>query len=85
MGQKKRTEIICRCNEVSRETIENAIRSGAKTLNDIFDLTSAGVGPCGGSCRRKLAPFLEHYLKTGTFPDKIVADMTGKEESPKKS
>ena len=78
MGQKPRAEIICRCNNVSRETIEKAIRQGCDTLNKIFDETTAGVGPCGGSCRRKLKPMLEHYLQTGTFPEKIIPDMTGK-------
>ena len=79
MGQKKKSEVICRCNEVRRETIEAAIRNGAKTLNDIFDTTTAGVGACGGSCRRKLGPLLQHYLTTGTFPEKIIEDLTGKE------
>lgn len=68
--KKNRKEIICRCNNVSRETIEEAIRSGCKTPNEIFDKTTAGVGPCGGSCRRKIIPFLEYYLKHGTFPEK---------------
>lgn len=77
-GGKKKPEIICRCNNISRETIEQAIRDGADTLNKIFDSTTAGVGPCGGSCRRKLGPLLEHYLKTGEFPEKIVEDKTGK-------
>ena len=81
---KKRQEIICRCNEVSRDRIENAIVEGCDTLNKIFDATTAGVGPCGGSCRRKLAPLLEHYLQTKTFPEKIVEDMTGKVLPPKK-
>lgn len=67
----KAKEIICLCNNVSRETIENAIASGSNTLNKIFDKTSAGVGPCGGSCRRKLQPMLDTYLETGTFPDTI--------------
>ncbi len=66
---RKKVEIICRCNNVSRETIENAIRDGAKTLNEIFDATSAGVGPCGGSCRRVIGPLLEYYLKNGEFPE----------------
>lgn len=83
MGAKKRTEIICRCNNVSRETIEQAIRDGARTMNEIFDMTQAGVGACGGTCRRKLGPLLNHYLETGTFPEKITVDMTGKED-PKK-
>lgn len=78
MGAKKKSEIICRCNNVSRETIEQAIKDGARTMNEIFDATTAGVGPCGGSCRRKLAPMLEHYLTTGQFPEKIKEDLTGK-------
>lgn len=82
MGAKKKSEIICRCNEVSRETIEKAIREGAHTLNDIFDTTSAGVGPCGGSCRRKLGPLLKSYLETGRFPEKITEDLTGKDPAP---
>jgi len=83
MQRKKRSEIICRCNNISREVIEDAIANGGcDTLNKIFDETTAGVGPCGGSCRRKLKPLLEHYLQTGTFPEKIIEDLTGKE--PKK-
>lgn len=83
MGQKKRSVIICRCNNISRETIENAIRDGAHTLNDIFDSTSAGVGACGGSCRRKLAPLLNAYLTTGSFPEKIVEDVSDKKDPAK--
>lgn len=82
-NRKQKSQIICRCNNVDRATIEQAIRDGADSMNKIFDATSAGIGPCGGSCRRKLAPLLEHYLKTGEFPEKIVEDMTGK-EPPKK-
>ncbi len=71
MDPKKKKEIICRCNNISREEIEKAIREGADTLNKIFDSTTAGVGACGGTCRRKLQPLLEAYLKTGVFPEKI--------------
>lgn len=78
MRPKKKAEIICRCNNVSREVIEKAIKDGAQTLNELFDATTAGVGPCGGSCRRKLGPLLRHYLETGTFPEKIIADLSGK-------
>lgn len=83
MDPRKKKEIICFCNNVSRETIEKAIREGANTPNKIFDSTTAGVGACGGSCRRKLIPMLEHFLKTGTFPEKIIADQTGKAPKPK--
>jgi bacterioferritin-associated ferredoxin len=74
----KRREIICLCNSVPRDVIENAIRGGCDTMNKIFDATTAGVGPCGGSCRRKLQPMLDAYLATGEFPEVIKADMTGK-------
>jgi NAD(P)H-nitrite reductase large subunit len=84
MGPKKKSEIICRCNNVSKETIEKAIKNGAHTLNEIFDATSAGVGPCGGTCRRKLGPLLDYYLSNGIFPEKIIEDLTGKPSQPKK-
>lgn len=82
MQKKTKSEIICRCNNISRATIEEAIKNGCTTLNDIFDDTTAGIGPCGGSCRRKLKPLLDHYLATGTFPEKIVEDLTGKLPKP---
>jgi bacterioferritin-associated ferredoxin len=71
---KKNQQIICFCNNISKETIEKAIANGAKTLNEIYDATTAGVGPCGGSCRRKIAPILESYLLTGKFPEVITSD-----------
>jgi bacterioferritin-associated ferredoxin len=77
---EKAQEIVCLCNNISRETIENAIIAGADTLNKIFDATTAGVGPCGGSCRRKLAPLLDDYLATGVFPDKLAPDNRGKKK-----
>jgi len=76
--QDRKRQIICFCNNIPRDVIENAIREGADELNKIFDKTSAGIGPCGGSCRRKLAPLLESYLKTGTFPENIKPVARGK-------
>lgn len=84
MHAKKKSEIVCRCNNIDRATIEKAIQEGCDTLNKIFDATTAGVGPCGGSCRRKLGPLLESYLTTGKFPEKLVEDLTGKAQ-PRKS
>lgn len=87
MQKKTKSEIICRCNNVSRKTIEEAIINGCDTLNKIFDETTAGIGPCGGSCRRKLKPLLDHYLQNKKFPEKIIEDRSGKIESknlPKK-
>ncbi|MBN8541268.1 MAG: (2Fe-2S)-binding protein [Deltaproteobacteria bacterium] len=62
------TEIVCLCNEITRSEIESAIKQGCDTLNKIFDETTAGVGPCGGSCRKFLGPMLDNYLQTGEFP-----------------
>jgi bacterioferritin-associated ferredoxin len=71
---RPKQEIVCRGNNISRATIEAAIKDGCKTMNEIFDATTAGVGPCGGSCRRKIVPLLEGYLATGVFPEKLLED-----------
>ena len=78
---KKKSPIICRCNNITEFTIKQAIREGCSTLNEIFDETQAGVGPCGGSCRRKIGPMLETYLKNGRFPeDPLPANENSHEE-----
>lgn len=59
----QKRNIVCRCNNISRETIEAAIVDGCKTMNEIYDATQAGVGPCGGSCRRVILPILQTYLE----------------------
>lgn len=69
--KKKKQEIVCLCMGVSRETIESAICHGAHDMGLIFDRTTAGVGPCGGSCKPKLQLLLESYLQTGQFPDSL--------------
>lgn len=71
-------EIVCLCNEVTREEIEKAIRSGCDTLNKIYDRTQAGVGPCGGSCRKFIGPMLDQYLQTGEFPNCAIRKKTGR-------
>jgi bacterioferritin-associated ferredoxin len=74
-NQKKITQIICFCNNISKEAIEAAIKDGAVTLNEIYDKTTAGVGPCGGSCRRRIGPMLEKYLETGKFEEEPGANV----------
>ena len=40
-------EIVCYCSNVSKETILDAIKNGAKNLQDIRDMTSAcTIGKC---------------------------------------
>lgn len=69
-NNKNKSPIICRCNNVNEDTIKKAIVEGCETLNQLFDATSAGVGPCGGSCRKITGPILDHYLKFKEFPPK---------------
>ncbi len=61
-------KLICTCNKVTQDEIENVIRRGCRTLPKIFTATSAGVGECGGSCRPTLQKMLDSYLKNETFP-----------------
>lgn len=64
--KKKQQVIICKCNNIDLETINKAFENGCDSLNKLFDATGAGVGPCGGSCRKITGPMLETYLKNKT-------------------
>ena len=68
--QQSSHRFICRCNKVSQSTIENLIVQGITDLNEIADKTSAGIGPCGGSCRRVILYMINYYNKNG-FLSKI--------------
>ncbi len=58
---------ICLCHRVKQATIEKALAEGADSLPKIYDTTTAGVGPCGGSCRLILKKMLDHYLQHKEF------------------
>lgn len=58
-------EIICRCEEIYREEIEQAIRDGATTMNELKRFTRAGMGLCQGRTCRRLV-------------ERILAEQTGK-------
>jgi NAD(P)H-nitrite reductase large subunit len=52
-------EYICRCEEVTRREIEEAIADGATTLSGIKRRTRAGMGLCQGrTCRRLITQML---------------------------
>ena len=43
--------IVCRCEEVLRKEILNAIKQGARDLDSVKRMTRAGMGMCQGrSC-----------------------------------
>ena len=53
--QKEYGEIVCRCREISRGEIAEAIRRGAVTLDGVKRRTGAGMGRCqGGRCMRSV-------------------------------
>ena len=57
--------IICRCQEVTRQDILDAIADGATTVDGVKRRTRAGMGLCQGkTCERLVA--------------KIIAEETGK-------
>ncbi len=69
-------DIICYCGNVNRETIENAIKKGAKSLDDIRWSTNAckdnkckETHPKGECC--------EHEIK------KMIVEIHGDIEGPK--
>lgn len=51
---------VCICKSISRLTIKNTIRNGAKTLEEVQKATGAGSGSCKGRrCTHKILQLLE--------------------------
>jgi NAD(P)H-nitrite reductase large subunit len=62
--------IICRCEDITREEIEEAIDLGFRTTEEIKRYTRAGMGPCQGrTCRFLVAQIISR--KTGEKIEKI--------------
>lgn len=53
--------IICECMNVSYEDIKNAVKEGAKTLDDIKEATEAGT--ICGICEDDIQEVLDELLK----------------------
>ena len=61
---QKPSQLICRCEELTREDIERAIKEGATTVDGVKRATRAGMGLCQGkSCERLVARIISE--KTG--------------------
>ena len=55
-------EIVCRCEEVTKEEIMEAMRAGADSLDAVKKRTRAGMGFCQGrTCKRLVARMLSAY------------------------
>jgi len=55
--------VICRCEEITKGEIKDAIRNGMHTLNGIKRITRAGMGLCQGqTCQQLVARILTEEL-----------------------
>ena len=51
---------VCLCTGISRKAIKNAIKNGAKTIEEVQRATGAGSGSCNGKrCTPKILELLE--------------------------
>lgn len=67
--------IICRCEEVTRQEMVAAIRSGARSVSAIKRRTSGGRGLCQGrTCQRLMAQILSE--ETGIPMSEATQPMT---------
>jgi len=58
--------VICRCEEITRAEIKEAIRNGMQTLNGVKRVTRAGMGLCQGqTCQQLVARILTEELGLG--------------------
>ncbi len=80
--------IVCRCEDVTREQIDEAIKTGASTIDQLKAWTRSGMGPCQGRiCGEAVATLLAERaggreqvgLWTGRAPIRPVpvADLVG--------
>ena len=59
--------VICRCEEITRGEIKEAVRNGMQTLNGVKRVTRAGMGLCQGqTCQRLVAQILTEELGLAT-------------------
>lgn len=59
---EQQNAIVCRCEEITREEILEAIQSGDTSLDAIKRRTRAGMGFCQGrTCRRLIAQLISAY------------------------
>ena len=62
--------LICRCEEISQSEIEEAIKDGARSLNEVKRRTRAGMGLCQGkTCGMLVAGMLAR--NTGLPPAEL--------------
>jgi len=54
--------IVCRCEEITRREVIEALKKGLTDMNDIKRATRAGMGLCQGkTCKRLLANLIAEF------------------------
>lgn len=56
---------ICRCRNISYLDIKNAIKSGARDIEDIMELT--GAATCCGGCTSEVLTILESHCTSNSI------------------
>lgn len=52
---------VCLCKHITEETIVEAIKNGADTLEKVKEATGAAAGACrGGRCAKKINELIEN-------------------------
>ena len=63
--------IICRCEEISKSEIVEALKKGDTDMNDLKRVTRAGMGLCQGkTCKRLVGNIIAEF--TGKEPGDIL-------------
>jgi glycerol-3-phosphate dehydrogenase len=81
----EKTEIICECELVTREQVEQALRhSGSLVLNDLRRELRLGMGPCqGGFCAYRAAGILHEAFLTAENAESAERKRERKKEKEK--
>ncbi len=54
------SEIVCLCKGISEDTIVEAIKNGAKSVEEVKEATGATTGFCkGGRCKGKIEELIK--------------------------
>ncbi len=61
--QKVKVKLICYCHEISEKTVAEAIARGCSKVDQVSDATTAGIGPCGGTCRPEIQKLILEFNK----------------------
>jgi len=59
---EKEDVIVCRCEEITEREVIDAIKNGARSVNEVKRWTRAGMGLCQGrTCRRLIERLISQY------------------------